>query len=172
MSFGVCVVSKCEHVYVCEGACVSSPTTFSLKENFLLWFTFSQFGLRGTVCSLFIGYLSGVRKCALIPALWNVHFMLLLSSWGEWWHFQDENMDAAILGRCSLTPSSEEHAFFLAVSSPTPCLPSWHPPHIPVTVHGFVHIVPSSFTSGCPQTRLTRHKCYLCSVDFSDSCRY
>lgn len=133
MGFSVCVVSKCEHIYVCECACVhvcvSSSTTFSLKEKFGLWgavvyhcllVTYQVWG------SVHLLYLLPV------PALWNVHFMLLLSSWGEWWHPQDGNMDAAVLGGRSLTPSSDEHAFFLAVSSPPPALP---PDTLPTSCH-------------------------------------
>lgn len=40
--------------------------------------------------------------------------------------------DAAVLGGRSLTPSSDEHAFFLAVSSPPPALP---PDTLPTSCH-------------------------------------
>lgn len=106
--------------------------------------------VRDSCVSLFIGYVSGVRKCALVvftPCASAVERPLHAAtfqprrvmappgrkhgrsrpggtqpSWG----------DAAILGGRSLTPSSDEHAFFLAVSSPPPALP---PDTLPTSCH-------------------------------------
>lgn len=137
MGFSVCVVSKCEHICVCECACVhvcvSSSTTFSLKEKFGLW------GAVVYHCLLVMYQVWGsVRLLYLlpVPALWNVHFMLLLSSRGEWWHPQDGNMDAAVLGGRSRPGGTQPYPqfwwtrFLPSGVFPTPCPPSWHPPHI------------------------------------------
>lgn len=93
--------------------------------------------VRDSCASLFIGYVSGVRKCALVvftPCASAVERPLHAATFQLRTVMapQDGNMDAAVLGGRSLTPSSDEHAFFLVVSSTPPALP---PDTLPTSCH-------------------------------------